>query len=72
METIKDNEIGKIDRILYYGDKYFIIDALTRSVFIFNKNGQYNLKINAVGNGLGEYAQITDIAVDKFQQTIKV
>lgn len=72
LETIKENEIGQIDRILYHNEKYIIMDRLTNKIFIFNDDGKYYSTIDAIGNGPGEYVQITDIAIDKFNDIIKI
>lgn len=72
METIEDLEIGKINRILYLNEKYIVWDGLTNMVFIFNDDGTYYSKIDAIGNGPGEYAQIIDIAINKYDGTIKI
>lgn len=72
LETIDDNEIGQIDRILYHEGKYIIADRLTNTIFVYLDNGRYYSKIETIGNGPGEYVQITDIAINKFDTTIKV
>ena len=41
-------------------------------VFIFNEDGKYYSKIDAIGNGPEEYVQITDITIDKYNERIKV
>lgn len=65
LETQSDNEIGQISRILYHYGKYIVTDMLTNRVFIFNEDGKYYSKIDAIGNGPEEYVQITDITIDK-------
>lgn len=72
LETLPDSEIGQISRILYYNGRYIIADMLTNTVFIFNDDGKYYSKIEAIGNGPMEYVQITDIAIDKYGEVIKV
>lgn len=72
LETMEDLEIGKINRILYLNEKYIVWDGLTNMVFIFNDDGTYYSKIDAIGNGPGEYAQIIDIAINKYDGTIKI
>lgn len=72
LETIEDHEIGKIDRVLYHDGKYFILDGLTNKVFVFKNDGKYYSVIDAVGNGPGEYVQITDITIDKFNNVVKI
>lgn len=72
LETIEGNEIGQISRILCHEGKYIVADRLTNRIFVFKDDGKYYSKIEAIGNGPGEYVQITDIALDKFDKTIKV
>lgn len=72
LESVVGNEISQIDRILYHGDKYIIVDRRIRCIFIFASDGTYLSKIDAIGNGPGEYVQVTDIAIDKFANTLKV
>lgn len=72
LETQSDNEIGQISRILYHYGKYIVTDMLTNRVFIFNEDGKYYSKIDAIGNGPEEYVQITDITIDKYNERIKV
>lgn len=72
LETIEGNEIGQIDRVLYHKGKYIVSDRLTNRVLVFNEDGKYYAAIEAIGNGPGEYVQISDVAVDKFEDIIKI
>lgn len=69
---MEDHEIGKIDRILYQDGKYFIVDGLTNQVMVFKEDGKYYSTIGIIGNGPGEYIQITDVALDKFDGMVKI
>ena len=72
LETTDECEIGRISRVLYHNGKYIVVDELTNTVFIFTEDGRYYSKIQAAGNGPGEYAQMADIAIDKFEEKIKI
>lgn len=72
LETTEDNEIGKINQILYYDGKYLVVDGLTNQVFIFTDAGKLFSKIESIGNGPGEYVQITDITINKQEEKIKI
>lgn len=72
LQTVADNEIGRIGRILHEQKKFFLLDDLTHCIYIFHADGQYDCKIDAVGNGVGEYVQITDFAIDQFLHQIKI
>ena len=72
LETIKDHEIGQIRKILPIGDKYVLLDSQTNSIFLYKNNGKYESQIQAIGNGPGEYVQITDFCINEQTQEIKV
>lgn len=72
LETIKDHEIGQIHKILPIGDKYVLLDSQTNSIFLYKNNGKYESQIQAIGNGPGEYVQITDFCINEQTQEIKV
>lgn len=72
LESVEGNEIGHINKILYDKNKYIINDIQTGTIFIFDQKGKFHSKIEASGNGPGEYAQVTDICVDPLTGNIKV
>lgn len=72
LQTVKGNEIGRVGRILYEQEKFFVLDDLAQCVYIFRVDGQYDCKIDAIGNGVGEYVRITDLAIDPIGQQVKI
>ena len=50
--------IGEIQNIAYRGDTIIIVDAQTKSILLFDKNGKALSKICRIGRGRGEYASI--------------
>jgi hypothetical protein len=55
LETNEDYLISSIDKIEIQNDHIYIKDDLAKSIYIFDMNGKYSGKINAIGNGPGEY-----------------
>ncbi len=49
-----------------------MLDDLTHIVYVFHADGQYDCKVDAVGNGVVEYVQITDFTIDQFRHQIKI
>lgn len=54
------------------GDFFIFPRDESGSILRFSKDGKYLNKIGAVGNGPGEYAELTDICVDPSTKTISI
>jgi len=71
LETKRESLIGRIDKILFYDNKYFILDQVQgKSVFVFDKNGKYLYRIGKNGKGPGEYDLPNDIAINVYSNNI--
>lgn len=55
--------IGEVTDLLLQNEKIFVIDNQTKTVFIFNLQGQFLSKICKIGRGSGEYLGITACTV---------
>ncbi|TKG94744.1 6-bladed beta-propeller [Puteibacter caeruleilacunae] len=64
--------IGSISRLLVVKNKFIIHDALTHQVHCFNFKGAHLFSIKHQGRGKGEYAKITDIAINEDNQQIAI
>ncbi|MDR3095059.1 MAG: 6-bladed beta-propeller, partial [Bacteroidales bacterium] len=54
LETSPECLIGRIDKIISFDDKYYILDRQTESILVFDSTGKYLFKIAQIGNGPGE------------------
>lgn len=54
-----------IDRVLKHGDKYYLLDTRMKQVLLYDTLGNYINSIRNIGNGVGEYSSLKDIAIDK-------
>lgn len=63
LETKDDCLIGEVSKLIYQNDLIYITDNLSKSVFVFDLSGKLVSKIHSVGNGPGEYANISYFAV---------
>ena len=66
LET-KDNVlIGNIDKLFFYENRIFVVDMFkSKSVFIFNDEGQFINKISRFGYKIDEYRSFRDVELDK-------
>jgi hypothetical protein len=68
LETNEDCLIGSMDGMQALDDELFILDDLTNTLFMFNKDGHFIRKIGTPGNGPGEYIQICDFTIDPLKK----
>lgn len=67
LETNSSSHFGKIDQIMIYNNKIYILDSYPGppSVFVFSIDGKFINKIMNVGNGPGEYLSADCFGIDK-------
>ncbi|MDR3247013.1 MAG: 6-bladed beta-propeller [Prevotellaceae bacterium] len=65
LETPDDHLIGMISQILFYKDRFYILDEeYVKSIFCFDKSGKFLFEINRVGHGPGEYLSPESISIN--------
>lgn len=63
IETNDHCLIAEVTKVCIQDNKIFIIDELSKGVYIFNRDGSYLSKIQAVGSGPEEYSHFNDIVI---------
>lgn len=63
LETTNDCLIGEVTKLIYQDNLIYIADNISKSIFVFDTTGKLRTKIHAVGNGPGEYINISDFTV---------
>lgn len=63
LATNEDCLISKIDKLEIVDGKFYIMDCLSQSIYIFNPDGSYAGKIHKHGRGPGEYANLSNMTV---------
>lgn len=56
--------IGDVDKVLYRGDTFYILDKQGKKVLLFDRQGNFLKSIHKVGQGPGEYTEPCDMDVD--------
>lgn len=64
LQTTDESIIGKISKIHYRGNKFYILDSQQKVIFIFDEQGNFLSKIDNKGKGPCEYIDIWDFYVD--------
>jgi hypothetical protein len=65
LETNDNCLIGYIRKIEITDDAIYIMDAKSKSVFAFHKDGKFKSQIGELGQGTNEYIRLTDFTVMK-------
>lgn len=60
LETEQEYLIGEISHLFVENGKYYIIDKVTKAIYVFAQSGEFISKIQNIGRGSSEYTQITD------------
>lgn len=63
LETTTEHLIGEITKLVCENNLIYIADNLSKSIFIFDMSGKLKSRIHAVGNGPGEYINISYFTV---------
>jgi hypothetical protein len=72
LETGKNSIIKEISKIICYGNHYYILDSYQNAVFVFDTLGHFELKLQKVGNGPGEYSLLYDININSYSNEIEL
>lgn len=63
LETKEERLIGEVTKLSHQNNLIYIADNLSKSIFVFDMSGKLQNKIHAVGNGPGEYVNISYFTV---------
>ena len=65
---LEDNEkalIGTISKLIVFDEHLFVLDkSVSKSLFVFNKEGLFIRKFGSVGGGPEEYIKLSDFTID--------
>ena len=71
LETNDSVLIGVVSKVLVSGEKLYLLDKMSESVFCFDFNdGRFLYKISAKGQGPGEYYGISDFDVTSDEEVV--
>ena len=63
LETRDDCLIGEMTKMVYQNNLIYVSDNVSKAIYVFDETGKLVTKLRAVGNGPGEYLNITSFVV---------
>ncbi len=72
LESSSESFLSGINRIFELDEKIIIFDDRYNKVLVFSDNGKFINRIGKIGNGPGEFTDITDISIDFKKKIIQV
>lgn len=64
LETVDLSLLGRIDKILYRKNQFYVLDKKTAGVYVFDKAGRFLSSIQKKGEAPDEYIELMDMDVD--------
>jgi len=65
LETSEESIFGSIQKLIIHEDSYYILDPISKKIFVFLKDGSFVRTIGNIGKGPGEYTHIEDFVIDE-------
>lgn len=72
LEVTNHSLLYRIDKIDYYKGYFYILDKRSKTVFRFDKDGRYFDKLSRVGNGPGEYTDLSDFLINGYTNQLEL
>lgn len=70
LETRDDCLIGEMTKMVYQNNLIYVSDNVSKAIYVFDETGKLVTKLRAVGNGPGEYLNITSFTVRRTDMAI--
>ena len=65
LETTDQSLLGRIDKILYRKNQFYVLDKMTGGVYVFDRTGRFLTSVRKYGEGPDEYIEMMDMDVDE-------
>ncbi|MFC3415630.1 6-bladed beta-propeller [Algoriphagus hitonicola] len=72
LELHPEAQLVEIDKLLVTDSHYFVLDRSSAVIFVFDKKGEFSNKLDAFGEGPGEYLAISDFNINPFNGNLEV
>lgn len=63
LETTEESLIRQVEKVVLTDNKIYILDRLEYQILVFNSSGKFLHKIKMLGQGPGEYVNLSDFSV---------
>lgn len=65
LETTDESLLGSVDKLIESNGNYYVLDYMRRCVLVFDGTGKFLRRVGKVGQGPGEYPELSDFIVDE-------
>jgi len=72
LELTKESAFKRAHKVIESPLNYFVMDRSENKIYIFDKDGHFQVSIDRKGNGPGEYTTITDINIDPYSRSLHI
>ena len=72
LETSPDALIAGVSKMVIHQNSYYVLDKRQCIIFVFDKAGKYLFKIDKKGQGVGEYAFISDFNINPYTGNLEI
>lgn len=70
LETTDKCVVQRIQNLEVFDNKIYILDDKSNRLYVFSIDGKYLYNLGHVGNGSGEYLELSDFSIDKKRKII--
>jgi len=70
LQTVNNNIIGTVDKVIYFEHKYFLLDRTYSSLMEFDQNGKYIGIFGSLGNSKNQYTELGDFLIDSIRRKV--
>lgn len=63
LETTDECLIGEVTKIIFQNNLFYIVDNISKSIFVFDMSGKLKAKVHSAGSGPEEYTNISYFTV---------
>jgi len=72
LDTSIEYLVGQAIQIKLFEEKWYVLDYLTKKIFVFNKDGSYYSSVDSKGDGPGSYKNISFFTINPYTKHIEI
>lgn len=73
LETTPESVIAEINKVVFFGNRYYILDRRQNAIFVYDQKGQFIFHTKSLaGRGPGEYNRIIDFNINEAKEQLEI
>jgi len=70
LEKTEESLIAQISQVVFYEEKFYVLDRKQQKIFCFDHNGKFISTISQQGHGPGEFVYVSAITIDDYNKNL--